>query len=207
MERTTRPLVWHGAADCLREHLAESIATKHRLLDLCETAILEAAGVLTDTLRSGGKILLCGNGGSAADCQHIAGELVSRLTRDFSRPGLAAIALTVDTSVITGYANDYNFEGVFERQTQALGRPSDALIAFSTSGNSGNILRAARYARAHEINVVAMTGGDGGQLRELADVAICVPSDCVQHIQEAHITVGHIICAIVERCLFPPDNA
>jgi D-sedoheptulose 7-phosphate isomerase len=183
----------------LRRHLEGSIATKQRVLEMCEGQILAAAGEIATSLRCGGKLLLCGNGGSAADCQHIAGELVSVLTQDFLRPALAAIALTTDSSILTASANDFGYAGVFERQVQALGKPGDVLLGISTSGNSENVLRAMTACRTLSMRGVALTGGQGGKLAEVADVVICVPEINVQHIQEAHLTIGHILCAIVER--------
>jgi D-sedoheptulose 7-phosphate isomerase len=183
----------------LRTHLEGSIATKHRVLETCEAQILAAADAIATSFRHGGKLLLCGNGGSAADCQHIAGELVSVLTQDFLRPALPAIALTTDSSILTASANDFGYGGVFERQVQALGRSGDVLLGISTSGNSENVLRAMTASRDAGMRGIALTGGTGGKLAVLADLVICVPATNVQHIQEAHLTVGHILCAIVER--------
>jgi D-sedoheptulose 7-phosphate isomerase len=163
--------------------------------------ILEAARLMTEALASGHKLLICGNGGSAADAQHIAAEFVSVLSKDFLRPGLAAIALTTDTSILTANANDFGFGGIFERQVQALGRPGDVVLGISTSGNSENVLRAVQYARAHQMCTVALTGGDGGKLAQAAQISICVPSDGSQFIQESHIMLGHILCDLVEQAL------
>ena len=195
--------LWDGATGLLRTHLQTSIDTQQKVLESCETDILAAASRIISTLRSGGKLLLCGNGGSAADCQHIAAELVCVLTRDFVRPGLPAIALTTDCSILTASANDFGFAGVFERQVQALARPGDALIGISTSGNSENILRALNFARAHGIHTIAMTGASGSKMVAAAEITIRVPSENTAHIQEAQITVAHILCSIVERSLFP----
>ncbi len=197
------PGLCHGAASRLRTHLLGSISTKQQLLKYCEQEILGAAAHIAECLRQGGKVLLCGNGGSAADAQHVAAELVSVLTVDYLRPGLPAIALTTDTSVLTASANDFGFAGIFERQVQALGRPGDVLVGISTSGNSENVLRAMRYARENGLRTVALTGCSGGKLAPLADAAIRVPSTVVQHIQEAHITIGHILCDLVERAVCP----
>jgi D-sedoheptulose 7-phosphate isomerase len=166
--------------------------------------LLSASTALTETLARGGKILLCGNGGSSADCQHIASEFVNVLSQSFTRPGLAAIALTTDTSMLTSSANDFGFAGVFERQVQALGRPGDALVGISTSGNSENVLRAVQYANEHEVVTIGLTGAAQCKLATDAQIAICVPSTVTAHIQESHIAIGHILCAIVERSLFPP---
>jgi len=187
----------------LRKHVLASIDTKQRLLDACEADILELSQAITRSMAAGGKLLLCGNGGSAADCQHIAAELVSRLSADFPRPGLPAIALTTDSSMLTASANDFGFDGVFSRQVQALGRAGDVVIGISTSGNSKNVLAALEEARAAGMVTVSLTGGDGGASLALADICVRVPSKTVQYIQESHIMIGHIICALVERALFP----
>lgn len=195
--------LFEGAWERLRAHVAESISTKQRLLESCGMEIFTAAACIAASLRSGGKLLLCGNGGSAADCQHIAAELVSSLTAGYPRPGLAAIALTTDTSILTASANDCGFEGIFERQVQALGRPGDVLLGISTSGNSENVLRAIRYARWHQITTIGLTGESGGKLPGEADSCIRVPSQAVMHIQESHIMIGHIFCDLVERAVAP----
>lgn len=185
----------------VRSYLAESAEIKRLTADACADAIVTAAEVITDAFRSGGKLLICGNGGSAADCQHMATEFVSRLTKDFERPGLPAIALTTDTSFLTAYANDCGFEGIFTRQVQALGRPGDVLIGISTSGNSPNVIRAVDLAHATGLRTVALTGS-GGRLAKVADVAISVPSEDTQHIQETHLAIEHLLCMLVERALF-----
>jgi D-sedoheptulose 7-phosphate isomerase len=164
-------------------------------------AICSAASLITETFRSGGKVLLCGNGGSAADCQHMAAEFVSRLTKDFERPGLPAIALTTDTSFLTAFANDCGFEGVFARQVQALGKAGDVVIGISTSGNSPNVIRAVEAAQAAHMHTVVLTG-HGGRLPGMARVAIVVPSTNTQYIQETHLAIEHILCDLVERSLF-----
>jgi D-sedoheptulose 7-phosphate isomerase len=185
----------------VRSYLAESAEIKRLTADACADAIATAAEVITDAFRSGGKLLICGNGGSAADCQHMAAEFVSRLTKDLERPGLPAIALTTDTSFLTAYANDCGFEGIFTRQVQALGRPGDVLIGISTSGNSPNVIRAVDLAHATGLRTVALTGS-GGRLARVADVAISVPSEDTQHIQETHLAIEHLLCMLVERALF-----
>ena len=186
----------------VRSYLAESAEVKRLTADACAEAIAMAAGVIEDAFRAGGKLLICGNGGSAADCQHMAAEFVSRLTKDFERPGLPAIALTTDTSFLTAYANDCGFDGVFARQVQALGRAGDVLLGISTSGNSPNVIQAVELARDLGLRTVSLTGA-GGRLAKLADVAIAVPSEDTQHIQEAHLAVEHLLCMLVERALFP----
>ena len=185
-----------------RSYLAESADTKRRTAEQCEDAVLAAADLIAQSFRAGGKVLICGNGGSAADCQHMAAEFVSRLSKDFERPGLPAIALTTDSSFLTAFANDCGFEGIFERQVQALGRPGDILIGISTSGNSANVIRAVRLAKTAGLRSVVLTGA-GGQLPRLADVAIPVPSTDTQHIQETHLAIEHLICWFVERDLYP----
>ncbi|WP_208722922.1 D-sedoheptulose-7-phosphate isomerase [Corallococcus llansteffanensis] len=185
----------------VRQHVLGSIDVKQRLLVECEREIQQAAGLLSQALRSGGKVLLCGNGGSAADCQHLAAEFVSALSHDFERPGLAAIALTTDTSLITAHANDFGFSHIFERQVQALGRPGDVLIGISTSGESENVVRAFRCARLQGLRTVALTGSGGGRLLALGDVCVRVPSTNVQHVQECHITIAHLLCMLVESGL------
>lgn len=183
----------------VRQHVLESIQVKQRLLAECEGDIQAAASLLADCLQGGGKILLCGNGGSAADCQHIAAELVSALSHDIQRPGLAAIALTTDSSLITAHANDFGFSHIFERQVQALGRPGDVLVGISTSGRSENVVRAFRRARLQGLRTLGLTGSGGGRLLALSDVCVRVPSANVQHVQECHITLAHVLCMLVER--------
>jgi len=164
-------------------------------------SILAAANLIAKTFRAGGKLLLCGNGGSAADCQHMAAEFVSRLTKDFERPALPAIALTTDTSFLTAFTNDCGFEGVFERQIQALGKPGDALIGISTSGNSQNVTQAIEAARETNMYTICLAGS-GGCLEKMTDVAISVPSTNTQYIQETHLVIEHILCELVEWHLF-----
>jgi D-sedoheptulose 7-phosphate isomerase len=187
--------------DMVTAHLRASAAVKERTAETCAAAILAAADVVSATFRKGGKLLSCGNGGSAADCQHLAAEFTSRLSADFARPGLPAIALTTDTSFLTAYANDFDFDGVFARQVQALGKRGDALLWISTSGNSKNVSRAVETAKALGLSTFALTGSSG-RLKDLVDLAICIPSDNPQHIQEAHLAVEHILCRLVERSIF-----
>jgi len=190
----------------LRRHIESSIETKRQLLKGDTSPILDAARIMTESLASGHKILICGNGGSAADAQHIAAEFVSVLSKGFLRPGLGAIALTTDTSILTANANDFGFAGIFERQVQALGRPGDVVLGISTSGNSENVLRAVTYARAHGMCTIALTGADGGKLGQAAQTSLCVPSDESQFIQESHIMLGHILCDLVEQSLRYEDG-
>lgn len=158
---------------------------------------IEAVGAAAvDTLRAGGKLLLCGNGGSAADAQHIAAELVGRYMR--ARAGLPAIALTTDSSALTAIANDFGYEQVFARQVQALARAGDLLVAISTSGNSPNVIQAVHQARAMGVRTVGLLGGQGGALRDMVDLAVVVPSDETPRIQECHILLGHIWCQMID---------
>lgn len=189
------------ARERLRRHVHGSIETKQKLLAECEDALIAAAEAITKSLESGGKLLLCGNGGSAADCQHIAAEFVSVLNQSFLRPGLPAIAMTTDTSILTASANDFGFEGIYARQVQALGRPGDVVIGISTSGNSENVLRALRYARDHGIATIGLTGTPGGKMAAACDICLCAPSNVTQFIQESHIMMGHILCDLAEQSL------
>jgi len=162
----------------------------------CREEIAAASEAAVECLKAGGKLMLCGNGGSAADAQHIAAEMTVKMKR--VRSPLAAIALTTNTSLLTAQANDLGFDTVFSRQIESLGREGDVLIAISTSGNSPNILRGAETARDMGIKVVGLTGRDGGKLAPMSDIAISVPSDDVPRIQEAHIAIGHLICEFTE---------
>ncbi len=151
-------------------HLRTSAAVKHRTVDACSDAILAAADLIAEAFRAEGKLLLCGNGGSAADCQHLAAEFTSRLSADFVRPGLPALALTTDTSFLTAYANDFDFKGIFARQVEALGKPGDVLLGISTSGGTKNVVRAAETARGMGMKVVVLTGsGDSEHKDEQRD--------------------------------------
>lgn len=188
-----------------RSHLLESARIKQQVAENCLDSIIAAARLIAETFRSGGKVLLCGNGGSAADCQHIAGEFVNYLSKDFTRPGLPAIALTTDSSIMSAIANDTGFESVFERQVQALGKPGDVLIGISTSGNSSNVVLALKAAKLGRISTIVLTGS-GGCLAEMADVAIAVPSQNTQYVQEAHLAIEHIICELVECYLFSEET-
>jgi len=162
--------------------------------------IQEVAEITTQAYRNGCKTLIAGNGGSAADAQHIAGEFVSKFY--FDRPGLASIALTTDTSIITAIGNDYGYEKLFSRQVQANGVKGDVFIGISTSGNSENILKALEECKSKGIITVGLTGESGGAMKELCDYCICIPSGETPRVQESHILVGHIICAVVEEEIF-----
>lgn len=165
--------------------------------------IVGAVELCVESLRAGGKVMFAGNGGSAADAQHWAGELVSRFYYD--RPGLAAIALTTDSSILTAVGNDYGYDYTFARQIEALGQAGDVFIAISTSGNSPNILRAAQAARARGMHVLGFTGRGGGKLAPLADICFRMPSDETPRIQEGHEFIGHLLCALIESQMFPND--
>ena len=187
--------------DTVKSHLRESAELKNQVAEKCLDSIVAAVNLIATTFRKGGKLLLCGNGGSAADCQHMAAEFVNRLTKDFNRPGLPAIALTTDTSFLTAFTNDCGFDGIFERQVTTLGKSGDILIGISTSGNSTNVIRAVEEAKKANIGTVVLIGSDG-LLAEMADVVISVPSTNTQYIQEAHLTIEHILCDLVERNIF-----
>ena len=188
--------------DAIQGHLLDSAAVIRQTAEACVPDIEGAARMIAECLERGGRLLLCGNGGSAAECQHIAAELTSVLSREFVRPALSAVALTTDTSFLTASANDFGFEGVFARQVEALGRKGDVLVAISTSGNSANVVRAVERARELGIFTIGLTGTHGGKLTDCADARIRVPSTDVQHIQEAHAVIGHVLCLGVERILF-----
>ncbi len=185
--------------DHIRDILKESITAKAYLLydDALVDKIEQAARRIITTIKRGGKVLICGNGGSAADSQHLAAELTGRFERE--RRALPAVALTTDTSSLTALANDYGFDIVFERQVQALGRRGDMLLAFSTSGRSPSILKAVRRAKKMGLGTIGLTGKDGGALARSADLSLVMPATVTARIQECHICVIHILCAIVER--------
>jgi len=182
--------------------LKESAETKLKIEKECKTDILKAVEILTAAYKNGKKVLLCGNGGSAADCQHIATELMIRLNHDIKRPALAAIALTTDSSNLTAGGNDIGFENVFARNIEGLGNKGDVLIAISTSGNSGNVIKAVEKAKEKNMRVIGFLGGIGGKLKNKVDLPIIIPSTNVQRIQEGHITIAHIICELVELELY-----
>src|SRR2546423_12315771 len=183
---------------------SNSIDTKRRFFDDHSGDVERAAQIISEALKSGSKLLIFGNGGSAADAQHIAGELVNRFLQ--RRRGLPAIALTTDGGVLTCIANDTGFENVFARQIEALGARGDVLLAITTSGNSPNIIRAIEEAHAREMKVIGLLGRDGGRSASLCDIALTVESNDTQRIQETHNLIGHIICELVELILFPQDE-
>jgi D-sedoheptulose 7-phosphate isomerase len=186
--------------DWIGESLKAASEVFARTAESCREGISEAARAVARSVRAGGKLILCGNGGSAADAQHIAAEMTVKMKR--VRSPLPAIALTTNSSLLTAQANDLGFDTVFSRQIESLAREGDVLMAISTSGNSPNILRAAQTARDMGIKVVGLTGRGGGKLAGMSDIAITVPSDDVPRIQEAHIAVGHLICEFVETTFF-----
>lgn len=183
----------------IRFQIEESIALKKKVKSELSEKILKLAEILADCLKKGNKILLCGNGGSAADAQHIAGELVVRLKSTSERKALSAIALTVNPSILTAASNDFGFEKVFSRQIEALGRKGDCLLALSTSGKSPNVNFAIRTARKLGLKTLALSGKKGGEMCRIADFSIIVPSLETQRIQEVHILIGHIVCDLLER--------
>jgi D-sedoheptulose 7-phosphate isomerase len=186
-----------------RAYLSEAADAIRAVEATATPDVVAAAGLMTDALRAGGKLLICGNGGSAADAQHLATEFVSTLTLDHQRPSIPAIALTTDTSLLTAIANDFGVGSIFERQVSSLAAAGDVLIAISTSGASANVVRAAERARTLGARVVALTGASGGALAPIADVAIRVPSDVTAHIQEAHLAIEQLLALLVERSLYP----
>ena len=189
-------------AALVTQRLVESAETLQAFAKSQSGAIAAAGRLLAETVRGGGMILFCGNGGSAGDAQHIATELVVRLTSAFPRPAIAAIALTTDSSLLTACANDFGFDHVFERQVEALGRPGDALVGITTSGKSKNVVLALQKARAQGVKTVLLSAGKGADCAALADAAILVPSTDTGHIQESHIAAGHILCELIERLAF-----
>jgi len=198
-------------ADQLNEYIDTEFDKSIKLLNAMsvDTALRElisrAMTLSVEALKRGNKLLFAGNGGSAADAQHWAGELVSRFY--FDRPGLPAIALTTDTSILTAVGNDYGYDYVFARQVEALGRKGDVFFAISTSGNSKNILRAIEAARAIGINVIGFTGQDGGKMADLCDLCFRMPSSETPKIQEGHEFIGHLICGLIEQRMFASMEA
>lgn len=195
----------------MKSTIIEQITESQRVLaamagDEKLVATMEAAArACVKALNDGRKILFMGNGGSAADSQHLAGELVSRFA--FDRPGLRAFALTTDTSVLTAIGNDYGYELLFERQVDAVGQPGDVIFGFSTSGKSPNILRALRRAREMGMVTIGMTGNRGAEITGMVDHSVEIPSACTPNIQEGHIVAGHIICGLIEASIFKPGAA
>lgn len=191
------PAARNRTVDVARRYLGDSAAVTTACLEAVAGQVAAAAEVLLETLARGGKIVLFGNGGSAADAQHVAADLVGKFMRD--RRPVPAVALAADTAVLTSLGNDYGFDLIFARQVHALVHEGDAVIAISTSGRSRNVIEGAAAARRAGARVIALTGRDGSPLAEAADVAIRVPSDHTGHIQEAHIAIGHALCALIEE--------
>ena len=183
--------------------IGESIATKQRLAETCTADIAACGAVLAACAAANKRIFFCGNGGSAADSQHLAAELVVRLRSGVERRAIAALALTVDTSVLTAGGNDYGFDNVFARQVEAFGQPGDVLVAISTSGTSSNIVRAVEQATTQGVTTIGLLGGSGGTLRALCHHSVVVPSTVTARIQESHILIGHIWCEMIEEAVAP----
>jgi D-sedoheptulose 7-phosphate isomerase len=190
-----------------RDHLLASAETKRRYAETSAGDLVKVARMIAECFAGGGKLMLCGNGGSAADCQHLAAEFTSILTQTFNRRALPAIALTTDSSFLTARGNDYGFDSVFSRQVEALGKPGDMLVGISTSGNSKNVLLAFETARRIGLKNVGLTGSGGGKMASAVDLCLRVPAERTAHIQECHIAMGHIIVAIVEKYLFNSDGS
>ncbi len=187
----------------IEESLNESAEVKKLILEKCVNDINKAADELVKVVRNGKKIMFIGNGGSAADSQHLATEFMIRLSHDVNRPAIGAIALTTDTSNLTAGGNDIGFENVFARNVEGLGNEGDALICISTSGNSPNIVKAVSKAKEKNVVTIGFLGkNSGGKLKSICDYSIVIPSENTQRIQEGHITVGHILCEVVEREVF-----
>jgi D-sedoheptulose 7-phosphate isomerase len=184
------------------ESLIESSQTKLEIEKICRADTLKAVEIISEAYKKNKKMLLCGNGGSAADCQHIATEFMIRLSHHIQRPALPAIALTTDTSNLTAGGNDIGWENVFARSVEGLGNEGDVLLAISTSGNSPNVIKAIEKAREKKMFVVALLGGGGGMMKDIVDIPIIIPSKNTQRIQEGHITIAHIICELVEDELY-----
>ncbi len=191
--------------DLVRKQLQQSLDTITKVLhdDALHQTVVEAGRLTAESMKSGKKLMVCGNGGSAADAQHLVAEFVSRLTVD--RPALRAVALTTDTSILTAIGNDYSYDTVFERQVEALANAGDVLLAISTSGNSKNCIKALQLARQMGVHTIAYTGNRGGGMAALADLNVIIPSDTTMNIQEAHLALEHIFCMVVERFYFGED--
>lgn len=179
--------------------IEEHLEVVRKIQDQCWPSIEQYSSLVERTISSGNTVFFCGNGGSAAEAQHMAAEFVGRFCLE--RKGYSALALTVDTSILTAVSNDFGYDSIFERQIEALGRPGDLLVGISTSGNSQNVIRAMRKARKEGLYTVAMTGENGGELKSTTELCICVPSNDTPRIQEAHLLIGHIMCHIVESNL------
>jgi phosphoheptose isomerase len=188
-------------AKCAERHLRETIAAQCLVAQICIPTVVQSARIIGDAFATGHKLMLCGNGGSAADCQHVATEFVSRLRADLERPALPALALTTDTSFLTAFANDCGYDGVFSRQLQAFGQRGDVLLAISTSGRSKNVANAIQSARVADVRTIGLFG-EGGSLEAEVDVAITIPSRDTQVVQECMLSLEHSLCELVEESLF-----
>ena len=184
----------------IQKIIQESVHVKSAMLAECSQHSQSAAQMMIDTAKRGNKIFWCGNGGSAADAQHMAAELMGGL-RDHDRPAIASIALTTDSSFLTAWANDTDYESIFSRQIQGLGEEGDVLVAISTSGNSANVIQGIKAAKAKSMKVIVLTGKSGGEMAGKGDVTICIPSDDTQRIQEGHLLTEHILCESVEAAI------
>ncbi len=191
----------------VKQHFTDSIQAKRQSLELLAPVIVQAAALVSQTLDKGGKVLSCGNGGSAGDAQHFSSEMLNRF--EMERPGLAAVALTTDTSTLTSIANDYDYSQVFSKQILALGQAEDCLLAISTSGNSGNVIKALEAAHARNMRIVALTGRDGGRMSGLledTDIELCVPVDSTARIQETHLLLIHCLCDLIDQHIASQEN-
>jgi D-sedoheptulose 7-phosphate isomerase len=186
----------------IQDELQASAETKRMIFEQCADKIIKAVDIVINALNNHKKLLFCGNGGSAADSQHLAAEFVVRMNPEIKRPGIPAIALTTDTSILTAGANDFGYDQAFARSVEALGNRGDVLIGISTSGKSESVNAAIRTAKERGLATIGLLGKDGGTAKDLVDLAIIIPSQDTQRIQEGHITVGHIICALVEREMY-----
>ncbi len=195
--RRTRPKKYMTSDNIIHRNFAEHLQTIELVREALAEPIKKISRLLAQSLASGGTLFWCGNGGSAADSQHLAAELVGRFKKN--RRALRSIALTTDTSVLTCVANDYSYDDIFARQVEALGRSGDVLIGISTSGNSENVLRAFKAAKEMDLMTIALLGKGGGTAKDLADHALVIPSDSTARIQEAHILIGHILCELIEQ--------
>jgi D-sedoheptulose 7-phosphate isomerase len=196
-----RPLTLVYRQKFIQDQLTASADLKNKMVEACTRDILNATDALLRAFTTGRKVLICGNGGSAADAQHMATELVIRMTKP-GRAALPAIALTTDSSTLTAAGNDIGFENVFSRQVEALGAEGDVLIAISTSGRSENVNRAIQAAKKRGLLVIGFLGKDGGTSKDMVDIPVLVPAEDTQRIQEAHITVAHILCGLIENEMF-----
>lgn len=193
----------------IQNYIRNSMDVKRKVLDSAPESIEKGGRMIADSLKEGGKVMFCGNGGSSSDAQHIAAELLIRYKGGNERPALPALSLAADSSALTAGANDYGYDNVFSRQVEGLGKNGDVVVGITTSGNSENILRAFQAARKVGVKTILLTGETGGKIlqnnRDLVDLAICVPSTVTGHIQESHIMIGHLFCSIVEKDLYNMD--